>query len=137
MRCDKCDREMTDDEPAWRRWNGRHGHNSLCAGCTQSDSRRYLKPLPCARCGRPLHYDAIRKLPTIVACGPRCQALIYWTRSNAKRDPRRPLREPPAHDCIQCGERFTSSRLDARYCSGKCRQAHWRCRSRSGMSPGS
>jgi hypothetical protein len=137
MRCDKCDREMTDDEPAWRRWNGYHGHNSLCVGCIQTDVRYYRKPQPCARCGRPVHHDAIRKLPTIVACGPRCQTLIYWTRSNAKRYRPRPPREPSAHEhtCIRCGEPFTSSRLDARYCSGKCRQAHWRLsRSRAPIS---
>jgi hypothetical protein len=141
MRCDKCDREMIDDEPAWRRWHGYRGHNSLCAGCSKSDSRYYRKAHPCARCGRPVHHDAIRKLPTIVACGPRCQALICWTRSNVKRDRRhpardrrRPPREPPAHDCIKCGERFTFSRLDARYCSGKCRQAHWRLSRHNGSA---
>ena len=47
MRCDKCKREMSDDEPAWRLWRS----FTLCAGC--KPDAYFREPQPCARCGRP------------------------------------------------------------------------------------
>lgn len=121
MRCDNCDREMNDDEPVWRRWR-RYWRLSLCAECKPDAYCR--EPQPCERCGRPVHEHDI-KAPSLVYCGEACQKLIYWQRSNAKRDRHRE-RRTLEHACRQCGDSFTTSRSDAWYCSNKCRQAHWR-----------
>jgi hypothetical protein len=49
MRCDKCKREMSDDEPAWRLWRSL----TLCADC--KPDAYFREPQPCTRCGRPVH----------------------------------------------------------------------------------
>jgi DNA-directed RNA polymerase subunit RPC12/RpoP len=67
MRCDKCKREMSDDEPVWRL----HRNFSRRAGCKPDTSYRFA---PCARCGRPVHEHATD--PGIVYCGTRCQELL-------------------------------------------------------------
>src|SRR5271166_3689432 len=68
MRCDKCKREMSDDELAWRLWRS----FSLCAGC--KPDTYFRPPEPCARCGRPVHEHDTE--PSIVYCGTRCQELM-------------------------------------------------------------
>lgn len=124
-RCDKCGRDLSDDDPVWKVWSG-YWRYTLCAACKPN---RYFRPQqPCERCGRPVHECDV-KAPSIVYCGPRCQALIYWARSNAKRDRRRPPREAQIYDhiCWKCGSGFTAlRRWGVRYCSRKCRQAHGR-----------
>ena len=68
MRCDKCKREMSDDEPAWRLWRS----FALCADC--KPDAYFCEPQPCARCGRPVHeHDTTLG---IVYCGARCQELL-------------------------------------------------------------
>jgi hypothetical protein len=68
MRCDKCKREMSDDEPAWRLWRSL----TLCADC--KPDAYFREPQPCTRCGRPVH-DHDTTLG-IVYCGTRCQELL-------------------------------------------------------------
>jgi hypothetical protein len=68
MRCDKCKREMSDDEPAWRLWRS----FALCADC--KPDAYFCVPQPCTRCGRPVH-DHDTTLG-IVYCGARCQELL-------------------------------------------------------------
>jgi hypothetical protein len=67
MRCDKCKREMSDGEPAWRLWRS----FSLCAGC--KPDAYFCEPQPCTRCGGPVH-DHDTALG-IGYCGKGCQEL--------------------------------------------------------------
>ena len=68
MRCDKCKRELSDDEPAWRLWRSL----TLCADC--KPDTYFREPQPCTRCGRPVHDHATTL--GIVYCGTRCQELL-------------------------------------------------------------
>ena len=68
LRCDKCKREMSGDEPAWRLWRS----FTLCADC--KPHAYFREPQPCTRCGRPVR-DHDTTLG-IVYCGTRCQELL-------------------------------------------------------------
>ena len=125
MRCDDCDRDLTDDEPVWRRWRWRLRDN-LCTACASDYTfSSFRPPRPCVRCGRQVHLDSAKT--SIVACSPACQKLIYSARFDAKRDRRRKRQQ---HDCAcqRCGDHFTAWRSDASCCSNRCRQALYRSR---------
>ena len=84
MRCDKCKREMSDDEPAWRLWR----RFTLCADCKPDADLR--EPQPRTRCGRPVHdYDTTLG---IVYCGTRCHPRQFRDRAQyCLRPTRRPI----------------------------------------------
>ena len=67
MRCDKCKREMRDDEPAWRLWRS----FALCADCRPD--AYFCEPQRCARCGRPVHeHDTISASSTAARAVRSC-----------------------------------------------------------------
>ena len=128
MRCDQCERELIADEPVWRIWSHRkRWRRVVCEAC--KPDKMSAAPEPCGHCSRPVHdhWPMFREgVPILVVCSPVCQTKLYAARSNAKRDRRRPPREPTKRTCDRCGESFTAMRSDASLCSSRCRQAHWR-----------
>ena len=68
----------------------------------------------------------------LVYCSPECKQKL-WTRRSYQSRKARGLKQYVARErasnwptCQRCGNPFHSVRQDARFCSGKCRQAHWR-----------
>lgn len=78
MQCQRCHREMTPDEPIYRRVRGVRIFDG-CAACSTLPWSSYISPppsgpqivqaqwwapSPCGRCGRPVIHDLRRKLPS-------------------------------------------------------------------------
>jgi hypothetical protein len=93
MQCPRCHREMTSDEPVYRRVRGVHIREG-CAGCSTdfppappgwSHAPQWRAPSPCKRCGRPVIQDLRRKPPKHVACSRECRLGTSRTRCAAPR----------------------------------------------------
>jgi len=69
----------------------------------------------CDYCGGPI----CGKRPQARYCGERCRTKAFiWRRWDKRPE--------VVKRCSQCSKRFELSRKDQKFCSGKCRQAHWR-----------
>src|SRR5262249_28786070 len=95
----------------------------------------WIKPLPmwleeiplfrkqnCEHCGRPAFIPS-RWKPKRVICSSKCRNALKTARAKELRTLRRVERE-----CPICRRKFTPKRIDARYCSGACKQAAYRSR---------
>jgi hypothetical protein len=139
VNCEFCRRKLIATEPIWRFYgfNGRRDSlSSICDDCFLERNRfgaenyweKYLKseltrwrdPSPCAHCGRPVRIRRRYKL-RLVVCGVACRQAIYNARARARR-------VLPKRACQNCGEFFTPSRSDGRFCSVGCKQSAYRQR---------
>jgi predicted nucleic acid-binding Zn ribbon protein len=112
-------RIVPGDEPMVR---ARVGWQCLrCANAGSRYPRSYSAAVACLWCGR-LIIDYLRReppgYPSRPLCGNACrEALRRAGRRAAKRA-----------TCSVCGEAFAGARLDARYCSNRCRMVAYRAR---------
>jgi len=136
--CGACGVELADGEPIVRSARGSYSRCLTCGpdlDATEWGIPRWLGPLPCEGCTRPVYfrpYEArSRRAPPgvyvrWVVCSTRCYQDVKHREQKAKRDAGRdPI------DCIACGERVDARRRDARYCSPSCRQKAYRGRAAS------
>lgn len=82
----------------------------ICWHCREAEDAHDL--LRCGECGRMLASEAFG--PSRFALPIKCEGCRSQRIKRATRESR---------PCHQCGETFTPSRTDARYCSGRCRVA--------------
>src|SRR5215471_7465865 len=95
MRCRWCRRLMTDGEPAHRvstpyvfEWPDRLSYPKtgfICTDCATTakhrthptigvfDWRKWLAPIPCSHCGRPVIHDNQSRVPEHVVCSEECR----------------------------------------------------------------
>lgn len=133
--CWKCDRELAPDDEVWRkRVNNGAG---LCGGqqwavvpwCSQCSIRaRYSGwRAPCVTCGRTVVDTTMTHVRDcrghVIACSDACRRGEHARRKAERRE-----RHP--RPCDVCGEHFTPTRADGRYCSSPCRQRAYRQRQR-------
>jgi hypothetical protein len=132
MRCQGCERQMSEDEPAYRlavgysgKWSDRFGSSigSICESCA---TKLLLPPKwrsgdRCSQCSRPtfIHKQPHKSTRRYV-CSQECRRAANYARDRRKQRPK---------VCDTCGEQFTPTREDARYCSAKCKQRAFRQRS--------
>src|SRR5215472_11402393 len=127
MKCFKCRREMTADEPVYRLFiDVRFRYRNICAPCEVANAaakarrkfRPWLPPRPCDHCARPVIWDKPpREGERYFACGRQCRAAIH----NANFRQRHP-REKVDRRCVSCGETFSHKRSNAKFCSARCKQ---------------
>jgi hypothetical protein len=138
MRCQLCDRALTERESVWRvtvgywsQHNRKFGGTigSICNDCLPEfgpdESWRWHEPRSCEHCQRPVVLVRRRKVPKHVVCGSDCRRALQLAAAKAKRARRR-----GTTTCLRCKEEFQPRRLDARYCSAACRQSAYRRRNR-------
>jgi hypothetical protein len=127
--CWECGVRLT--EGVWRipayvegRWWGRNVLLPHCQSCFERKRERYpykdwhFLTRPCQNCGRQVttRWAVNRR---VWSCGTSCAAIAL----------RRLKRSLSVHRCEYCGEEFTPSRKDQRYCKEAHRVAAWRRRS--------
>jgi hypothetical protein len=139
-RCDKCGKcqcALRADEPVWRRLVGigrgyfggwRTAIVPVCERCATSD-----RDLPeystgsCGNCGRTVHDTTWRRFPRRwVFCCDACRSQHQSAYQAAIARQRRADARGPSRPCLACGEHFEPTRTDAHFCSGACRQKHYR-----------
>lgn len=130
-RCGQSDGRHNADAP-----EGRYYPACRCPG--EDGDRKWLKPEPCAYCDRPVAndretanpwrftrdwqgWDEERPPTPRTFCSENCRRAFQRAKARAKRG-------TPERDCEGCGERFTPTRSDARYCSPACKQRAYRGR---------
>ena len=79
----------------------------------------------CECCGWPI----VGKRPQARYCGKECRSKAFVYRRWHKRPEVRTKR------CSQCSKLFGVSRKDQKFCSGRCRQTHWRGTKPTPMPP--
>ena len=131
MRCQKCERVLSDDEPIYRVGVGYDGAlyfklrfrsvGHVCENCRSHpyEPSRDSKSKPCGSCGRPV-IDVGRRNPRKhVSCGPECKYKLYLALAKAKR--RRPTKV-----CAICNMEFQPRRAASKYCSAAHRHKSYR-----------
>jgi hypothetical protein len=130
MKCTRCQRGMTADEPAYHLFISAevYPHRQMCCtGCAEAYPTRWLPPLPCHRCSRLVYRGRpLRRGVTRTYCSDQCGQHVY----NALYRQRHP-RPRLEHQCA-CGKTFTPQRRNARFCSDACRQRAYRERAQGG-----
>jgi hypothetical protein len=128
MQCPACRMPLAHDTPIHRVSLSRQQTSEtiryVCRICTEMPNgtwRQWRAPVACVGCGRPMVYDGNRAIPEIVACGPDCHRIVCAARARERRARRRTERR-----CAMCSVPFLPRRDDARFCSTRCRQRHWR-----------
>jgi hypothetical protein len=133
MQCEKCHRELGQDEPVYRTRVRSYHYPRLggaCFDCRDTPSclkhERYEKewraPKPCVNCERPVIIKQRANPPkNHILCGQECTRAFY----NAWARRKRQLSQRP---CTTCGELFDPARSDAKYCGSACRQRAYRMR---------
>ena len=97
---------------------------TFCAACAKATHPEWercglaVKHTACRRCGRKRYYQG-RGLWPHAYCTEGCAR-------HARRERRRRGRTRREGACRTCGQRFTATRPDARYCSPACRQQAYR-----------
>jgi hypothetical protein len=71
----------------------------------------------CERCGRPVIFDASRRIPPHTVCRDACRYAVKLAQARARHARRR---QPVS--CAACGKPFQPKRADALTCSHACRQ---------------
>lgn len=130
--CGQCHRDLTPDEPVWRRGWHRGVTPLLCADCVNEGNER--PQTPCDACSRPTvdmrrrpHvYDLERGRIKRTFCCTRCEQAFYRARHQARVAKRRSF-DPPA-TCQTCDVVIEGARQGALYCSNACRQGAYRAR---------
>jgi hypothetical protein len=126
--CAGCGHEFTPGDPVWRFFtldccaSGR----TFAPHCQQCRNPKWVwsDPQPCEGCGHPVHlpeWRRWRKEPVFICCAD-CGKRTRNKRRRFWRSAERFL------TCASCGEGFEPKRNDARFCSGRCRQWHYRRR---------
>src|SRR5262245_15953532 len=110
MKCDRCHRVLSPDEPVWHGGTGIGAIDgrcktvgSLCRQCAEYFHwlddfyawKKWRAPRPCKICGRPLHWSDQRPVRKHFVCSPECARRAYY--------PKLPL---PARACVVCGDQF-------------------------------
>ena len=122
MMCEKCNRDLVDDEPVYRFQDANGATIRRCRDCATRMGTifQWRPPVPCEGCGRPVSYREDRHRRLHVSCGER--SCLRSIRAAGARSQRRQPRV-----CI-CGIEFKPTRGDARYCSPACKQRAYRQR---------
>jgi hypothetical protein len=132
MFCQFCHRELHPLEPIYRLpvgpvvGQGRYAW--FCKPCLDKSGPKWLSEIPlsreqnCERCGRPVFIPS-RWKPKRPICSAKCRGALETAKAKQRRTSRRVERE-----CPICRRKFTPKRIDARYCSGACKQAAYRWR---------
>lgn len=120
--CPRCGKDQTPDAPVWRRTDSHNRLWLICGECAPRmvDTAKYLLPMPCEMCGRPVHDYRSRD---VVTCSQVCASGLKKRIAAEKRAESRGERY-----CERCHNRIAAERGDARYCSNACRQATYRQR---------
>jgi hypothetical protein len=153
-RCGGIDRPVLPycREHACQQWDGCHNKDApegrVFTNCRCLDDeegqRHWLKPEPCAGCGRLVANDKDTANPRRFTrdwthwgdektpqprtfCSENCRRRVVDYEAKAKRQA---ARGDLTRRCESCHEEFTPTRSDARYCSGACRQRSHRQRQR-------
>ena len=138
MKCQKCNRKMTADEPVYHQFiNVWNGYQMICTACETAMAEAnaanglrkfppWLSPRPCCRCSRPVFRDRPpRKGTRHFCCSNECRQAVQNARHRRKRP-----RARAELQCGSCSQLFTPSRRDAKFCSAACKQrAHRLARS--------
>jgi hypothetical protein len=127
MNCQKCQRQMAPDEPAYRFLFDSWWHMG-CKACVPvfppEHPRRWLDPRPCDRCSRLIYREyPPRKGSRFFACSIECRQAIH-NANYRKRHPRR----RGERTCLDCGEVFTPKKRNSKFCSIACKQRAYRAR---------
>ena len=122
MRCEKCHRDLAEDEPVYRFYalNGATIRRCDACGPLMGTTFRWRDLLPCEGCGRPVSYREDRRHRLHVSCG-QASCLRAIRAAGVREQLRRP------RVCI-CGIEFKPTRGEARYCSLACKQRAYRQR---------
>jgi hypothetical protein len=138
MHCDCCRKPVPDDVTIWRVSVGYFPEppgravQSWCAACVSDRFSRWHRDWhpeqPCQQCGRPVIFDAARRIPFHAVCGDACRYAIKLAQAGTAR------RRPQAI-CLTCGKPFPPRRVDARFCSPPCRQRAYRQRQHADQRP--
>jgi len=107
---------------------------AFCQVCAEQDwhwKYRKLAQKSCAGCGRPVwsevrliwvdRLDGYEAAP--VTCCEQCAHKVRLAAAHTKRRDTR-----GTHECQGCGETFEPTRMDAKFCSGACKQKAYRDR---------
>jgi hypothetical protein len=80
--------------------------------------------ITCSYCLAPLHIDHPNPVGTSLKYHPKCKR----AHDRETRDERMKTfaRDPRENVCESCGQLFLSKRSDAKFCSPRCRTAHYR-----------
>jgi hypothetical protein len=126
MKCQKCKRPLEPGEPVYRfmfDWQMLMGHKA-CMPEARGWSRKFLDPSQCDRCSRLVYRERPqRKGSRIFACSLECRQAIH-NATFRKRHPRWRIKRT----CQDCGETFTPTRSDTKFCSVACKQHAYRLR---------
>ena len=91
---------------------------------------RWHPAQPCERCGRPVIFHAVRRIPLHAVCGDACRYALRLTQARAPPG----SRQRPQVVCMTCGRSFPPTRADARFCSAACRQQAYRQRQQAAVA---
>jgi len=127
MKCEKCKRQLTEDEPVYRLFINVFVRYQMVRGTCEAKKdqvipRRWSPPRPCCHCYRPVYLDRpLRKGLRYFVCGTVCRQAVQ--NANYRR------MHPRSHveqKCQSCGVTFTPKRNDAKFCSVACKQRSYR-----------
>lgn len=104
-------------------YNRRHRYGDPLAGPVEVAG--------CLQCGQPTPKS--ERGPRASYCSTRCRDRSQYLRTTKARRPTR-RKAQRALTCDQCGDPFTSARMDARFCTKRCSSAWQRAHAKSGCS---
>ena len=122
MKCQRCERQMAADEPAYRlMFNCRYLMG--CKACMPNAiNRRWCDPQPCDQCSRLVYRERPpRKNLRHFACSYECRQALH--NANYRHNNLRPRIE---QECGSCSKLFKHKRSDAKFCSVACKQREYR-----------
>jgi hypothetical protein len=127
--CESCGHEFETGDVIYRKRRSTDGGifgpgwtiRSYCEACVSKWHPSWLQyrrePVECpGGCGALVSWWGWER---VAACSRRCTDRVQLASRRVRHDER---------ECEQCGETFTATRRDARYCSGACRQRAYRAR---------
>jgi hypothetical protein len=136
--CGDCGRKLRDGEPVWRerKCTGVFvicgirfrptAFAPFCAECRSEDLKAWTFG-ECETCGRLVYYtERPRGHRRWAFCCDDCQSQHQSAYQAAIARQRRAEARGPSRPCLECGEHFEPTRADAKFCSGRCKQKHYR-----------
>ena len=127
MHCDLCRKPVPDGATIWRvsvGYSQLPAVQSWCEACAAAFTKKRWHPeQPCRHCGRPIIFDAGRRIPLHATCNDACRYAIRLAQARARR-----VRRRQQVSCAVCGKPFLPKRAGALTCSPACRQQAYRQR---------
>jgi hypothetical protein len=114
MKCNNCRSIFKVGELVYRQANV-----GLCESCAKKQRVRWKCFSTCSECSRVIMQASQQ---VYVVCGKACSRV----RSIRLQKEVRAKKRIKVRKCQVCGVEFEASRIDARYCSPKCRMIHHR-----------